>query len=222
MMNSTTWRRAAAHLAAIAIPFATLLGAAAPASATDSACDAVPGNVVTNCGFETGDFSGWQLTQEAADVGFTVVAMSPDPNSGNYLSLSGPIGVATLTQTLSTTPGRIYDVSYAVMGGSTNQTESQRAVFSAAVDGQTVGTVSGEFLFSWQEQTSRITATGSATTITFTFHNPPSFWHLDDVVVAPIADPLTKADCIANGGPAYGFANQGQCIRFVENGRDSR
>ena len=35
-------------------------------------------------------------------------------------------------------------------------------------------------------------------------------------------DPATKDDCKNGGWEAYGFRNQGQCIRFVNTGKDSR
>lgn len=35
-------------------------------------------------------------------------------------------------------------------------------------------------------------------------------------------DPATKADCMKGGWEAFGFKNQGQCIRFVNTGKDSR
>jgi hypothetical protein len=36
------------------------------------------------------------------------------------------------------------------------------------------------------------------------------------------ADPLTKDDCKDGGWEVYGFRNQGQCVRFIETGGDSR
>lgn len=35
-------------------------------------------------------------------------------------------------------------------------------------------------------------------------------------------NPTTKADCKNGGWEEYGFKNQGQCIRFVNTGKDSR
>jgi hypothetical protein len=37
-----------------------------------------------------------------------------------------------------------------------------------------------------------------------------------------LPDAQTKDDCKDGGWEAYGFKNQGQCIRFVETGKDSR
>lgn len=41
-------------------------------------------------------------------------------------------------------------------------------------------------------------------------------WH------AGIPDPATKDDCKQGGWQTYDFTNQGQCIRFVNTGKDSR
>jgi hypothetical protein len=38
----------------------------------------------------------------------------------------------------------------------------------------------------------------------------------------PSCDPETKNDCKDGGWEAYGFRNQGQCIRYVNTGKDSR
>ena len=35
-------------------------------------------------------------------------------------------------------------------------------------------------------------------------------------------DPESRQDCMRGGWEDYGFRNQGQCIRFVETGNDSR
>ena len=35
-------------------------------------------------------------------------------------------------------------------------------------------------------------------------------------------DPKTKDDCKKGGWEGYGFRNQGQCVRFIETGKDSR
>jgi hypothetical protein len=36
------------------------------------------------------------------------------------------------------------------------------------------------------------------------------------------ADPTARADCTADQWEDYGFRNQGQCVRLVETGKDSR
>lgn len=46
--------------------------------------------------------------------------------------------------------------------------------------------------------------------------------NFEDVPPPPPVDPTVKADCFDGGWEAFGFANQGQCVRFVETGKDSR
>ncbi len=43
-----------------------------------------------------------------------------------------------------------------------------------------------------------------------------TYWHIG------LTNPVVKADCLNNGWKASGFKNQGQCVRFVETGKDSR
>ncbi len=54
-----------------------------------SICNGVAGNLVTNCGFETGNFSGWT---QSGNLGFTGVTGGQYANSGNYGAYLGPVG----------------------------------------------------------------------------------------------------------------------------------
>jgi hypothetical protein len=62
------------------------------AYAAGSVCNAVAGNLVANCGFETGDFTGWTLT---GNPGFISIISSgtgnggTSPNSGNFAAQRG-------------------------------------------------------------------------------------------------------------------------------------
>lgn len=37
-----------------------------------------------------------------------------------------------------------------------------------------------------------------------------------------LPDARTRAGCVDGGWEAFGFANQGQCVRFLQTGKDSR
>ena len=65
-----------------------LLALGAPAFAQD-ACQSVAGNLVANCGFETGDFTGWTLS---GNTGFTGLTGAPYNNSGSFGAFLGPVG----------------------------------------------------------------------------------------------------------------------------------
>lgn len=49
--------------------------------------------------------------------------------------------------------------------------------------------------------------------------NPFVTWNEVEV---PACAPEVKVDCKNGGWEAFGFKNQGQCVRFVETGKDSR
>ncbi len=51
----------------------------------------------------------------------------------------------------------------------------------------------------------------------FTLVSYDAHWHNGD-----IPEPLARDDCMGGGWEAAGFRNQGQCIRFVNTGKDSR
>ena len=92
-----------------------------------SICDSTSGNIVTNCGFESGSFSGWSVTGnlEGGINGNLVGVDDSNPNSGTYESYFGatseynqtgsgnPYGpVTTLSQTVAALPAQYYEVSF--------------------------------------------------------------------------------------------------------------
>jgi hypothetical protein len=87
---------------------------ATQANAAPSECDAIPGNLVMNCGFETGDFTDW-----AVDANATGVASDFDgilPHSGSFFAFlgdtSGTYPYGTLSQTITDTSGDTLQLSY--------------------------------------------------------------------------------------------------------------
>jgi hypothetical protein len=54
--------------------------------------------------------------------------------------------------------------------------------------------------------------------------NPFTTWHALPVegCPPPPEDPVTKDECKNGGWMEFGFRNQGQCIRYVNTGQDSR
>src|ERR1700728_1754539 len=80
--------------------------------AGSSICAAVAGNLVANCGFETGDFTGWTVTGSDVPLSegilYGVEGQDPIdliyPNSGNYQAFVADLdtNATTLAQTLDT------------------------------------------------------------------------------------------------------------------------
>jgi hypothetical protein len=85
----------------IALLFAVAMAVAVMTSTAwgQDACQSAPGNLVVNCGFETGDFSGWTTGGNFTD---SFVTGSPYNFSGNFGAELGPVGSdGTLTQILN-------------------------------------------------------------------------------------------------------------------------
>ncbi|HEX4155075.1 MAG TPA: PEP-CTERM sorting domain-containing protein [Acidobacteriaceae bacterium] len=155
--------------------FVVLAGSLAIASVP-----ALADNLITNGGFETGDFTGWTV-----NAGFTVVVSEPfegfNAHSGNYFAALGNVGSdGTLAQTFSDTSGQTYTLSFYL--GSDGGTPND---FSAWIDGTEllsltdIPSTSGSYdLYSYT-----FTGTGSDT-VTFDDRDDPGYLALDDVSVS--------------------------------------
>jgi len=145
-----------------------------------SICDAVAGNLVVNCGFETGDFTGWSNT---GNTGFTSVSGSaPYVNSGNFGAQLGPVGSdGFLSQNVGAAGATSYAVSFYLYndGGTPND-------FTVIWNGVDVGPdlvdVGG---FSYTQFSGVLSGNAGvgANSLTFQFRQDPAYWGLDDVVV---------------------------------------
>jgi hypothetical protein len=184
-----------------------------------SICDGIAGNLVVNCGFESGTFSGWNFTGITDDP---VVGGIPtyygvdtiDANSGNfgaYMSQDYPddgAGTVNLSQTLATTVGAMYDITYYLEddyppGPTTGYTET----FSSTFGGTTMQTLaptvtSPGLLGTFTEYSFAETATSPSTNLQFDFENDANYWSFDDVSVVAAATPEPSTGLL--GGLALG------------------
>lgn len=143
-----------------------------------SQCD-FKGNLVANCGFETGVFAP-EWTQ-SGDLSFTDV----DPgsaHSGNFGARLGPTGdQGYLSQTLPTTAGGTYTLTLwlAHDGGLDNN-------FYVFWDGALIDGFVESDAFPYQQLTyDGLVASQDGTDLTFSFLQVPAYYHLDDIVVVP-------------------------------------
>ena len=150
-------------------------------------CSQVPGNLVRNCGFETGNFEGWR---QSGDTSFTTVTMNA-AHSGNFGAQIGPTQFpGFLTQTVATVPGQPYDLSFWMRSsGQPNQFMLywNGTPISNCLSFPTTATpmANGAPQFDQFFFSALPPADGDSTVMTFGFFNPPDFFFFDDVVVVP-------------------------------------
>jgi methionine-rich copper-binding protein CopC len=136
-------------------------------------------NLVTNPGFETGNFVGWT---QSGNTQSTTVA-TDFPHTGTYAADLGPAGsLGFLSQTVSTTPGQTYYLDYWLDHPYTNSTPNE---FRVSVNGTVIYDQTNLGNFAYTEFTFSYTATSATTTIQFGFQEDPAYFYLDDVYFGP-------------------------------------
>jgi MYXO-CTERM domain-containing protein len=167
---------------------ASLLFSALPALATPSLCDAVSGNLVKNCGFETGTLANWTRTESINDTIIPIVIFA---NSGDIdVAFNNTQGATdTLEQTIATIPGESYSFSFFELAHN-----DPSGVFSVSWNGTSILSITGQAAIAYQLQSFTEMATSNSTVIHFALHSNGSAL-LDDVVVtqnpSPVPEPST-------------------------------
>ena len=163
------------------------LGGAMPTFASSSICGAVSGNLVLNCGFETGDFTDWTVTPAATSPDLEVT--NNVPNSGTHDARFGAASGENdlLDQSFATIAGDSYTVSFYVDSA---QGVSPTGQFVANWNGGNIltitganGTGTGPDTAGYEFYTFTETATSTSTDLQFGGNTHASYYHLDDVVV---------------------------------------
>lgn len=185
---------------------------------------------IVNGSFENG-LTGWTYPDpsqpgEYVDVG----AFWQAADGINSVDLNG-VYAGYVSQDITTTPGITYTVLFDLAGNpgypqNVKQLEVSAAGASADYYFDTTGKSNTNM--GWTEESFTFTATSATTTLTFTsLHTGDGYPDraqgpaLDNVRIS-IASPTTKAECKKGGWASYGFRNQGQCVRYIETGKDSR
>lgn len=160
------------------------------ALATPSYCDTVAGNLIQNCGFETGDLTGWTTMPAASGSLFGV---SGNPNTGSNALFFGAVDSLAdqVLQPFAVTPGHTYMISFAFMTDSATPNLAFVGVFDGTFhllgggpDLNIQGWVFPEYFY---------TATNSFAVLVLGGFDVPGFEWFDDVVVkeASAPEPLT-------------------------------
>jgi len=169
-----------------------------------AAADAV--NLIQNGGFETGNFTGWSL----ASGSNSIVAQAGQipglsPHSGTYFAALGqnpPNPLATLSQTISDTPGQLLQLAFSyASAGSCIHCQVFVATWNSSDPFQNVVFVDNRSgAYPYQTVAGTVIGTGSDV-VTFFAQSlisndsvvTPSFIALDDVSLSVVPGPIAGA-----------------------------
>lgn len=176
-----------------------------------SACDAVAGNLIVNCGFEWGNFNRWTVsnpdtTPPGQNDGDTLVepnSFQMGANSGDFFAALGNADndPTTVSQTFSDIVGTnlTFSFYYAYDGNPHSFTAEWNGSSVFSISSSTATAPQGYTLYSFD-----VTGSGSDT-ISFLEKNVLGFDALDDVVVTdPPPPPVPEPSSLAVAAAALG------------------
>ena len=147
--------------------------------------------LVTNGGFETGDFSGWT---PFGDTSFTGV-WDWESHSGEYNAYFGPLSPGGIMQTIAANPGDQIQVSF----WARSEDELTPNSLTADLDGQIIANIMDMTHFEWTEYTATITVANPNPTLRFTLTSPVGYLDLDSVSATMVPAPGALALLGAGG-----------------------
>ncbi len=190
---------------------------------------------VGNGGFETGDLTDWTLNGDPALVfalagddvdvaGTNALQDVPDwdfVHSGIYggylgqFDWNGEPPEGSLSQTVATTPGRQYLVSFwftsVASDGSTTPNN-----FAAIWDGSILFAQTNMDAVAWTNMQFVVHATSASATLEFDFYNVPAAFGLDDVSVETVPAPVLEAVTHAAGAINFSWSSLANALYQVQ------
>ncbi|MGA7915924.1 MAG: PEP-CTERM sorting domain-containing protein [Candidatus Acidiferrales bacterium] len=158
-------------------------------------------NLVANCGFETGDFTGWTVSGNdvPGEEGNLYGVEGDDPfplpggtapNSGDFQAFIADLDAnpTTLSQDLATDPGGLYMVSF-YMAQELVGPGDVNSSFIVTFGGSTVVNLTNIDVQGYTLYTGLFTATGTSTALDITGGNDIGEFLVDDVSVKGVPEP---------------------------------
>jgi len=140
--------------------------------------------VLTNGGFETGDFTGWTQTGNSTFNGVECPGAGSGPFQGNCDAFFGPVGSpGGISQTITgLIAGQVYNLGFAFRpdGGTPS-------LFSATFGTQTLLSLTNPPASPYQAFSFAHTAAATSEVLAFNFRDDPGFLFLDAVTVSVAA-----------------------------------
>jgi hypothetical protein len=148
-------------------------------------------NLVTNGGFETGNFNGWTQSGDTTEA----VVHAWYANTGSYGAAFGPVGsLGFISQALSTVIGDTYTLDF-WLGNNDGNPNVFNVSWNGAILPSLTQTNAAGFYYT-HYSISGLVATSVSTTLQFGFRHDRVYWGIDDIKVE-------------SNGPANGIPDVG-------------
>jgi hypothetical protein len=155
----------------------TFIGAVITAFGLAVAAPAYAVNLVTNGGFETGDFTGWTLGGNTGFMGVQCPGPSFTVAEGRCSAFAGPIGSnGTLSQSIALQLGRQYLLTF-----SWEPDGGTPSFFSVSLGGVTLFSQTNPPASALHTLSFAVLATAANEALVFSFRDDPGFMFLDAV-----------------------------------------
>jgi hypothetical protein len=145
---------------------------------------------LVNGGFETGSFSGWTQSGDTSFSGVDPLAAQ----SGAFGAFFGPSAIGGISQSFATVAGSTYQVRFGLALNDSAQPNSFSWTWNGVAESPALVNSSA---FDFTNFSAVVSATGSASTIAFSFRDPQAFYFLDNVSVAAVPEPPEVALMLA-------------------------